>query len=236
MRSRAAGKILWHGLHYVRKNPDIGLVTWSKRWDRLAVFDIIARCMRKRLREGQEGATPGLDGRRFWVGAVRGPLIANRPATRVVSGCAAPFLGASYACARLADVGPGTFPAGGLLGCFARHRLAPSTGPICDGFCKMSVTVNLIGRVFAFDFASFTLLYPVFSLGSQVSSPISSIWPAPLVLLLATGSWVRWQCGVPHGVGKLAARHKFHECCEARMAYENKIAIIIKDNLQTGRS
>ena len=68
------------GLAYVRQNPDVGLVTLVKGMGQVGSFDIVAALYAEKVfRVGQEGATTlGLMFAAFGLGAVAGPLVANR--------------------------------------------------------------------------------------------------------------------------------------------------------------
>ena len=193
------------GLHYVRKNLDIGLVTLVKALGQVGSFDIIAALYAARVfREGQEGATTlGLMFTAFGVGAVIGPLIANQFGDSSVVWLRRAILG-GFVCMPLAWLIVGVAPSLpiALLGCILRGIGGSVNWTYSDVLLQMSVPDHLLGRVFAFDFAIFTLAVSISLWLTGFITDAFHLAPRIIVLLLATGSlgplavWgaaLRWQ-------------------------------------------
>ena len=193
------------GLHYVRKNLDVGLVTLVKALGQVGSFDIIAALYAARVfREGQEGATTlGLMFTSFGVGAVIGPLIANRFGNSSAVWLRRAILG-GFVCMPLAWLIVGVAPSLpiALLGCILRGMGGSVNWTYSDVLLQMSVPNHLLGRVFAFDFAIFTLAVSVSLWLTGFITDQFHLAPRVIVLLLATGSlgplavWsaaLRWQ-------------------------------------------
>jgi MFS family permease len=179
------------GLHYVRNNFDVGLVTLVKALGQVGSFDIIAALYAARVfREGQEGATTlGLMFTAFGVGAVIGPLIANRFGDSSVVWLRRAILG-GFVCMPLAWLIVGVAPALpiALLGCILRGMGGSINWTYSDVLLQMSVPDHLLGRVFAFDFAIFTLAVSVSLSLTGFITDAFHLAPRVIVLLLATGS------------------------------------------------
>jgi MFS family permease len=179
------------GLHYVRKNLDVALVTLVKALGQVGSFDIIAALYAARVfRQGQEGATTlGLMFTAFGVGAVMGPLIANRLGDSSVVWLRRAILG-GFVCMPLAWLIVGLAPSLpiALLGCILRGMGGSINWTYSDVLLQMSVPDHLLGRVFAFDFAVFTLAVSVSLWLTGFITDQFHLAPRVIVLLLATGS------------------------------------------------
>ena len=193
------------GLHYVRKNLDVGMVTAVKALGQVGSFDIIAALYASRVfREGQEGATTlGLMFTAFGVGAVVGPLIANRFGDSSAVWLRRAILG-GFSCMPIAWLIVGVAPSLpiALLGCILRGIGGSINWTYSDVLLQMSVPDHLLGRVFAFDFAIFTLAVSVSLWLTGFITDQFQLTPRMIVLLLAMGSlsplavWnaaLRWQ-------------------------------------------
>ena len=193
------------GLQYVRKDLDIGLVTSVKALGQVGSFDIIAALYAAHVfREGQEGATTlGLMFTAFGVGAVIGPLIANRFGDSSVIWLRRAILG-GFVCMPLAWLIVGVAPSLpiALLGCILRGIGGSVNWTYSDVILQMSVPDHLLGRVFAFDFAIFTLAVSVSLWLTGFITDTFQLAPRVIVLLLSAGSlgplavWgaaLRWQ-------------------------------------------
>ena len=193
------------GLHYVRKNLDVGLVTLVKALGQVGSFDIIAALYAAHVfREGQEGATTlGLMFTAFGVGAVLGPLIANRLGDSSAVWLRRAILG-GFVCMPLAWLIVGVAPSLpiALLGCVLRGMGGSVNWTYSDVLLQMSVPDHFLGRVFAFDFAIFTLAVSVSLWLTGFITDQFHLAPRIIVLLLAMGSlgplavWsaaLRWQ-------------------------------------------
>ena len=203
------------GLHYVRQNLDIGLVTLVKALGQVGSFDIIAALYASRVfREGQEGATTlGLMFTSFGIGAVVGPLIANRFGDSSAIWLRRAILG-GFVCMPLAWLIVGLAPSLpiALVGCILRGMGGSVNWTYSDVLLQMSVPDHLLGRVFAFDFAIFTLAVSVSLWLTGFITDQFHLTPRVIVVLLATGSLVpltvwsvalRWQA---HRVENLRGR------------------------------
>ena len=181
------------GLHYVRRNTDIGLVTLVKALGQVGSFDIIAALYASRVfREGQEGATTlGLMFTSFGVGAVVGPLIANRFGDSSAIWLRRAILG-GFVCMPLAWLIVGLAPSLpiALVGCILRGMGGSVNWTYSDVLLQMAVPDHLLGRVFAFDFAIFTLAVSVSLWLTGFITDEFHLTPRVIVLLLATGSLV----------------------------------------------
>jgi MFS family permease len=193
------------GLHYVRKNLDVGLVTLVKALGQVGSFDIIAALYAAHVfREGQEGATTlGLMFTAFGVGAVVGPLIANQFGDSSAVWLRRAILG-GFVCMPIAWLIVGVAPSLpiALLGCILRGIGGSVNWTYSDVLLQMSVPNHYLGRVFAFDFAIFTLAVSVSLWLTGFITDQFHLAPRIIVLLLATGSlgplavWsaaLRWQ-------------------------------------------
>ncbi|HLO18425.1 MAG TPA: MFS transporter [Anaerolineales bacterium] len=193
------------GMNYVRKNLDVGLVTLVKAMGQVGSFDIIAALYAARVfREGQEGATTlGLMFTAFGVGAVVGPLISNRLGDSSTVWLQRAILG-GFVCMPLAWLIVGTAPAlpVALAGCVLRGAGGSINWTYSDVLLQMTVPNHLLGRVFAFDIAIFTLAVSISLWLTGFITDAFHLDPRTIVLLLATGSlaplgvWgaaLRWQ-------------------------------------------
>jgi MFS family permease len=179
------------GLHYVRQNLDVGLVTLVKALGQVGSFDIIAALYAARLfHYGQEGATTlGLMFTAFGVGAVIGPLIANRLGDSSETWLRRTILG-GFLCMPIAwfivGVAPSLFVV--LLGCVLRGIGGSINWTYSDVLLQISVPDHLLGRVFAFDFAVFTLAVSISLWLTGFITDEFHLAPRIIVLILAAGS------------------------------------------------
>jgi MFS family permease len=193
------------GLTYVRKNLDVGLVTLVKAMGQVGSFDIITALYAAHVfREGQEGATTlGLMFTAFGVGSVIGPLISNRLGDSSVVWLRRAILG-GFVCMPLAWLIVGTAPALPvvLAGCVLRGAGGSINWTYSDVLLQMTVPNHLLGRVFAFDIAIFTLAVSISLWLTGYITDAFHFGPRTIVLLLAIGSlgplavWsaaLRWQ-------------------------------------------
>ena len=193
------------GMNYVRKNLDVGLVTLVKAMGQVGSFDIISALYAARVfREGQEGATTlGLMFTAFGVGSVIGPLISNRLGDSTVVWLRRAILG-GFVCMPLAWLIVGTAPALPIVlaGCVLRGAGGSINWTYSDVLLQMTVPNRLLGRVFAFDIALFTLAVSISLWLTGYITDAFHFGPRTIVLLLALGSlgplivWgaaLRWQ-------------------------------------------
>jgi len=195
------------GLNYVRQNLDVGLVTLVKALGQVGSFDIIAALYAARVfREGQEGATTlGLMFTAFGVGAVIGPLIANRLSDSSATWLRRAILG-GFVCMPLAWLIVGVAPSLpiALLGCVLRGMGGSINWTYSDVLLQISVPDHLLGRVFAFDFAVFTLAVSISLWLTGFITDEFHLAPRIIVLILAAGSLA------PLAVWSAALRRKPH--------------------------
>ena len=191
------------GMDYVRKNLDVGLVTLVKALGQVGSFDIIAALYAAHVfRQGQEGATTlGLMFTAFGVGAVLGPLISNRFGNSEIVWLRRAILG-GFVCMPLAWLIVGAAPVlpVALAGCVLRGIGGSINWTYSDVLLQMSVPNHLLGRVFAFDIAIFTLAVSVSLWLTGFVTDVFHLNPRTIVLLLAAGSLV------PLGVWGVALR------------------------------
>jgi predicted MFS family arabinose efflux permease len=193
------------GLSYVRKNMDVGLVTLVKAMGQVGSFDIISALYAAHVfREGQEGATTlGLMFTAFGVGSVIGPLISNRLGDSSIIWLRRAILG-GFVCMPVAWLIVGTAPALPIVlaGCVLRGAGGSVNWTYSDVLLQMSVPNHLLGRVFAFDIAIFTLAVSISLWLTGFITDVFHLGPRTIVLLLALGSlgplvvwWaaLRWQ-------------------------------------------
>src|SRR5215212_5778795 len=193
------------GLKYVRKNLDVGLVTLVKAMGQVGSFDIIAALYAAHVfRQGQEGATTlGLMFTAFGVGAVIGPLISNRFGNSSTIWLRRAILG-GFVCMPLAWLIVGIAPALPIVlaGCILRGVGGSINWTYSDVLLQMTVPNHLLGRVFAFDIAIFTLAVSISLWLTGFVTDAFHLNPRTIVLLLAIGSviplaiWgaaLRWQ-------------------------------------------
>ena len=193
------------GLKYVRKNLDVGFVTLVKAMGQVGSFDIISALYAARVfREGQEGATTlGLMFTAFGVGSVIGPLISNRLGDSTAVWLRRAILG-GFVCMPLAWLIVGTAPALPIVlaGCVLRGAGGSVNWTYSDVLLQMTVPNHLLGRVFAFDIAMFTLAVSISLWLTGFVTDAFHLGPRTIVLLLAIGSlgplavWavaLRWQ-------------------------------------------
>lgn len=180
------------GLSYVRKNLDIGMLTLVKALGQVGSFDIIAALYASRLfRYGQEGATTlGLMFTAFGIGAVIGPLIANRLGDSSTVWLRRAILG-GFLCMPVAWFIVGLAPSLPivLLGCILRGMGGSINWTYSDVLLQMSVPDQLLGRVFAFDFAVFTLAVSISLWLTGFITDEFQLAPRNIVLILAVGSF-----------------------------------------------
>ncbi|MFN8400543.1 MAG: MFS transporter [Anaerolineales bacterium] len=179
------------GLNYVRKDLDVGLVTLVKALGQVGSFDIIAALYAARLFPyGQEGATTlGLMFTAFGVGAVIGPLIANRFGDSSADWLRRAIL-IGFICMPLAWFIVGVAPNLPLVlaGCVLRGIGGSINWTYSEVLLQMSVPDHLLGRVFAFDFAVFTLAVSISLWVTGLITDTFHLAPRVIVLILATGS------------------------------------------------
>ena len=181
------------GLNYVRQNLDVGLVTLVKALGQVGSFDIIAALYAARVfHYGQDGATTlGLMFTAFGVGAVIGPLIANRLGDSSVTWLRRAILG-GFLCMPIAwfivGIAPSLFVV--LLGCVLRGIGGSINWTYSEVLLQISVPDHLLGRVFAFDFAVFTLAVSISLWLTGFITDEFHLTPRTIVLILATGSLV----------------------------------------------
>jgi MFS family permease len=193
------------GMNYVRKDLDVGLVTLVKALGQVGSFDIIAALYASHVfREGQEGATTlGLMFTAFGVGAVIGPLISNQFGDSNVAWLRRAIL-AGFVCMPLAWLIVGIAPSLPvvLAGCVLRGAGGSINWTYSDVLLQMTVPNHLLGRVFAFDFAIFTLAVSISLWLTGFVTDTFHLEARTIVLLLAAGSLVplavwsaalRWQ-------------------------------------------
>jgi MFS family permease len=193
------------GLNYVLKNLDVGLVTLVKAMGQVGSFDIISALYAARVfREGQEGATTlGLMFTAFGVGSVIGPLISNRFGDSSAVWLRRAILG-GFVCMPIAWLIVGTAPALPIVlaGCVLRGAGGSVNWTYSDVLLQMTVPNHLLGRVFAFDIAMFTLAVSISLWLTGYITDAFELSPRTIVLLLAMGSlaplalWgaaLRWQ-------------------------------------------
>jgi predicted MFS family arabinose efflux permease len=193
------------GLNYVKKNLDVGLVTLVKAMGQVGSFDIISALYAAHVfREGQEGATTlGLMFTAFGAGSVVGPLISNRLGDSTTVWLRRAILG-GFVCMPLAWLIVGTAPALPvvLAGCVLRGAGGSINWTYSDVLLQMTVPHHLLGRVFAFDIALFTLAVSISLWLTGFITDAFHFGPRAIVLLLALGSlgplvvWgaaLRWQ-------------------------------------------
>jgi len=179
------------GLNYVRRNLDVGLVTLVKALGQVGSFDIIAALYAARIfHYGKEGATTlGLMFTAFGVGAVIGPLIANRLGDSSATWLRRAILG-GFLCMPIAWFIVGTAPSlfVVLLGCVLRGIGGSINWTYSEVLLQISVPDHLLGRVFAFDFAVFTLAVSISLWLTGFITDEFHLAPRTIVLILAAGS------------------------------------------------
>ena len=179
------------GMNYVRNNVDVGLVTLVKALGQVGSFDIIAALYAAHVfRQGQEGATTlGLMFTAFGVGAVVGPLISNRFGNSSTVWLRRAILG-GFICMPLAWLIVGIAPAlpVALAGCVLRGIGGSINWTYSDVLLQKTVPNRLLGRVFAFDIAIFTLAVSVSLWLTGFVTDVFHLEPRTIVLMLAAGS------------------------------------------------
>ena len=207
------------GLKYVRRNLDIGLITLVKAMGQLGSFDIIAALYAAHVfRQGQEGATTlGLMFTAFGVGAVIGPLISNRLGNSDAAWLRRAIWG-GFACMPLAWLIVGIAPALPIVlaGCVLRGMGGSVNWTYSDVLLQMSVPNHLLGRVFAFDIAIFTLAVSISLWLTGFITDTFHLSPRMIVLLLAIGSLV------PLVVWSAALRWQSHRMVSAKMPVDKE--------------
>ena len=193
------------GMNYVRKNFDVGLVTLVKAMGQVGSFDIISALYAARVfREGQDGATTlGLMFTAFGVGSVIGPIISNWLGDSTTIWLRRAIL-SGFICMPVAWLIVGLAPALPivLVGCVLRGAGGSINWTYSDVLLQMTVPNHLLGRVFAFDIAIFTLAVSISLWLTGFITDTFHLSPRTIVLLLAIGSIVpltvwaaalRWQ-------------------------------------------
>jgi len=193
------------GMKYVRNNLDVGLVTLVKALGQVGSFDIISALYAAHVfRVGQDGATTlGLMFAFFGVGAVTGPLIANRFGDSSTVWLRRAILAGFFVMPLawlIVGIAP-TLPIV-LVGCILRGMAGSVNWTYSDVLLQISVPNHFLGRVFAFDFAIFTLAVSISLWFTGFITDEFQFSPRTIVLLLALGSVVpfalwsfalRWQ-------------------------------------------
>lgn len=176
------------GMKYVWNNLDVGLVTLIKALGQVGSFDIIAALYAAGVfREGQEGATTlGLMFTAFGVGAVLGPIISNRLGDTSKVWLQRAALG-GFVCMPIAWFIVGTAPAlsVALVGCLLRGAGGSINWTYSDVLLQMTVPNHLLGRVFAFDIAIFTLAVSISLWITGFVTDQFQLTPRTITLLLA---------------------------------------------------
>ncbi len=193
------------GLSYVRKNTDVGLVTLVKALGQVGSFDIISALYAAHVfHEGRDGATTlGLMFTAFGLGSVIGPLISNRLGNSTTIWLRRAILG-GFMCMPVAWLIVGTAPSLPIVlaGCLLRGAGGSVNWTYSDVLLQMTVPDHLLGRVFAFDIAVFTLAVSISLWLTGYVTDTFHLSPRMIVLLLAIGSLVpltvwaaalRWQ-------------------------------------------
>ncbi|HSJ89835.1 MAG TPA: MFS transporter [Anaerolineales bacterium] len=193
------------GMSYVRKNLDVGLVTLVKALGQVGSFDIVTALYAAHVfREGRDGATTlGLMFAAFGLGSVIGPLISNRLGDSSTIWLRRAILG-GFMCMPLAWLIVGLAPALPIVlaGCILRGAGGSINWTYSDVLLQMTVPNHLLGRVFAFDIAVFTLAVSISLWLTGFITDMFHLNPRTIVLLLAIGSviplaiWgaaLRWQ-------------------------------------------
>ena len=179
------------GLQYVQKNLNIGLVTLVKALGQVGSFDIISALYAARVfREGQEGATTlGLMFTAFGLGAVMGPLIANRLGDSSAIWLRRAILG-GFLCMPIAWLIVGVAPSLpiALIGCILRGIGGSINWTYSDVLLQLTVPNHLLGRVFAFDIGIFTLAVSISLWFTGFVTDQFQLTPRTITLLLALGS------------------------------------------------
>jgi len=181
------------GMKYVRNNLDVGLVTLVKALGQVGSIDIIsALYARSIFQMGEEGATSlGLMFTALGVGAVTGPLIANRLGDSSVTWLWRAILG-GFLCLPIAWLIIGIAPSLPivLIGCVLRGMGGSLNWTYSDVLLQMTVPNQLLGRVFAFDFAIFTLALSISLWLTGYVTDTFQLSPRTIVFVLAAGSSV----------------------------------------------
>lgn len=179
------------GMSYVRQNLDVGLVTLVKALGQVGSFDIISALYAARVfHYGQDGATTlGLMFTAFGTGAVIGPLIVNRFGDSSAAWLRRAIL-AGFACMPIAWLIVGIAPSLPilLLGCILRGMGGSINWTYSDVLLQISVPNHLLGRVFAFDIAVFTLAVSISLWLTGFITDQFHLDPRVIVLLLSAGS------------------------------------------------
>jgi MFS family permease len=183
----------------------VGLVTLVKAMGQVGSFDIISALYAAHVfREGQEGATTlGLMFTAFGFGSVIGPLISNRLGDSTIIWLRRAIL-VGFMCMPLAWFIVGTAPSLPIVlaGCILRGAGGSINWTYSDVLLQMTVPNHLLGRVFAFDLAVFTLAVSISLWLTGFVTDRFHLTPRTVVLLLAMGSvaplivWgtaLRWQ-------------------------------------------
>ena len=179
------------GMNYVRKNLDVGLVTLVKAMGQVGSFDIISALYAAHVfRHGRDGATTlGLMFTAFGIGSVVGPLISNWLGDSSTVWLRRAILG-GFICMPLAWLIVGLAPALPvvLAGCILRGAGGSINWTYSDVLLQMTVPNHLLGRVFAFDIAIFTLAVSISLWLTGFVTDTFHLSPRTIVLLLAIGS------------------------------------------------
>jgi len=152
------------GLGYVRRHPNVGLLTLVKAMGQIGSVDVLSAVYAERVfRVGREGATTlGLMLAAFGVGAVLGPVVVNAFHNRsavmlhrsitvgyIVMASAWLIMGLSPSLALV------------LIGCLLRGVGGSVNWTYSDVLLQMKVPNQFLGRVYSLDFGLFTLAMSV---------------------------------------------------------------------------
>ncbi|MGQ0602763.1 MAG: MFS transporter [Anaerolineales bacterium] len=176
------------GLNYIRERADVGALTLVKALGQVGSVDVVvAAYARNVFVVGQDGATTlGLMFAFFGLGAILGPLVGNlfhdnspRQLQRAIL--------AGYGVIALSWWLIGAAPAleWALAGCVLRGMGGSLNWTYSDVLLQTKVPNQFLGRVFAFDFGTFTLAYAISIWLTSVALDSALLDVRALVLWLA---------------------------------------------------
>jgi MFS family permease len=179
------------GLAYVRQQPRIGLIALVKGMGHIGSVDVMIAVFAERVFPvGEDGAlTLGLMFAFHGVGAVAGPLITNlltdqqaRSLQRAITW--------GYAIIAISWLGWGLAPSLGLvlIAAMLRGMGGSINWTYSSVLLQIEVPDRFLGRVFALDFAFFTLMmsFAVLASGFILDGPVAD--PRRFAILLAVGA------------------------------------------------
>lgn len=200
------------GLNYIRERADVGALTLVKALGQVGSVDVVvAAYARNVFVVGQDGATTlGLMFAFFGLGAILGPLVGNlfhdnspRQLQRAI------FAGYGVIALSWWLIGAASALEWALAGCVLRGMGGSLNWTYSDVLLQTKVPNQFLGRVFAFDFGTFTLAYAI------------SIWLTSVALdsgLLDVRALVLWLAALSVGpvlVWFAAMRATAHHVTEA---------------------